>query len=87
MRETRDTILLVIVSGDCKNTIIFAISLFFYYFFLYFTYLFLSSGTHKVDEKNSLRKSRTKEKGELFEAVFFDFFIQEQLKVINLWGY
>ena len=60
---------------------------FFYYFFLYFTYLFLSSGTHKVDEKNSLRKSRTKEKGELFEAVFFDFFIQEQLKVINLWGY
>lgn len=87
MRETRDTLLLVIVSGDCKNTIIFAISLFFYYFFLYFTYLFLSSGTHKVDEKNSLRKSRTKEKGEVFEAVFFDFFIQEQLKVINLWGY
>ena len=40
-----------------------------------------------MDEKNSLRKSRTKEKGELFEAVFFDFFIQEPLKVINLWGY
>ena len=56
----RDTILLVIVSGDCKNTIIFAISLFFFMISFYILLTCFSQVALTKWMKKQLEKNRKK---------------------------